>query len=220
MKAGGMLMKNLWIFAVVAFCVVVLGCQKYKPPMQALPGVTLVERSPEDGNLLLRFSFQDMDRYDWKNKVLKAQLIQADGKPELGGPGFKDPSPEFCIDLVVGKLPESESCFFVASWGKSTGGVIGESEHIDLPGPDGEPNRVTVSGAANFQISQILRPCTGPNVRIPFDPDRGIDLVRIEPSFQAGDVVGTKPLPRVLRIYAARATPSSAPAPSPAPENP
>jgi hypothetical protein len=199
-------MRTVRVFAAAAFCVLVLGCEKAKPREAALPGVTLVERMPRDGTLLLRFCFQDMDRFDWKRKVLKAQLVKADGKPEPGGPAFRNPAPEFSINLAIGKVAGSDSSLFVASWGKSTHGLIDESERLELPGPDGVPNLVTVPGTEDFQITQILRPCTGPNLRIPFDPDRGIDLLRIEPSLRAAEHGQAKPEAFVLRVWAERAT--------------
>jgi len=204
-------MKNVWIFPVVAICALVPSCEKYKPPMEALPGVTLVERKPREGTVLLRFCFQDMNRFDWKKRVLTAQLIKADGKPQPGGPFFLSPSPEFSVVLVVGKVPNSDSVLFAVSWGKSTNEVIGNPVSIELPSVDGQPNQATVAGTADLQVTQILHPCTGPNIRIPFDPDRGLDLVRLEPSARAGDLLDTKPEPRVLRIYAVPAPPSAKP---------
>ena len=199
-------MGKIQVLFAVTFCVLLLGCEKPKPLGETLPGVTLVERRPKDGTLMLRFCFKNMDRVDWKKRILKAQLMKGDGSPSPGGPLFQEPVPEFSIDLAVGKIAESDSVLFVASWGKSTNGIIDESERIELPGPDGQPNLVTVLGTAGLQITQILHPCTGPNISVPFNPDRGIDLVRIEPTVRGADLAQTKPEARVLRVWAERAT--------------
>jgi hypothetical protein len=199
-------MGKIQVLFAVTLCAFLLGCEKPKSPAEALPSVTLVERKPKDGTLMLRFCFKNMDRVDWKKKVLKAQLMKADGSAKPGGPLFKQPVPEFSINLAVGKVAESESVLFVASWGKSTNGLIDESERIELPGPDGQPNLATIPGTADLQITQILYPCTGPNLSVPFDPDRGIDLVRLEPTVRGTDLAKTKPEVRVLRVWAQRVT--------------
>jgi hypothetical protein len=141
---------------------------------------------------MLRFCFTGLDSVQMKNRVLKAALVKSGNKALQGAAVLGEPGGEFSITVGVGKFPDTEGVFFVPMWGKSLKGAPLESKTLDLPGPDGETNRVSVRGAAGRRITQILHTCTGPDRPAPFDPARGIDLV----------TVGTAPEAYVLRVWA------------------
>ena len=188
-------MRGLCGLLAVAICASVIGCGGKKSPEESLPAVTLVERNRLDGSILLRFRLTHLDRISWKGKVLRAQLVKAGERPGPGGPMVAEPGPEFEIETGVGKVTESDGVFFVPRWGQSRNGLITNSQRIELAGSEGEVNRLSVTGTQGRTITQILETCTGPGQTMPWDPWRGVDLLK----------VGYRPESWTLRVWVAPA---------------
>ena len=169
-------MRGTCSVLVISLCVSLSGCSESKPAAETLPELTLVERNPQGSTMMLRFCFTKLDRLDWKNRVLRAQVVKSGEKPKPGGPQFANPAPEFTIKVLVGKPTGTERVLFVPHWGKSMDGLIGESEPFDFAGTD---DSVTVTGTAGRRLTQILKTCTGPNRTVPFDPKKGVDLLTV-----------------------------------------
>lgn len=179
-----------WMLAAV-ICAVPFGCGPKKPPEETLPSVTLVERKRMDGSILLRFRLTHLDRVNWKGKVLRAQILKADADPSLAAVSFTEPGNEFEIEVVVGKVAESDGVFFVPRWGKSKNGVIVDSQQLEFTCPGGEINRVIVDGTQGRRITQILETCTGPGESISWRPAKGIDMLKL----------GYRPNAWVLKVW-------------------
>ena len=172
-------MKILCAMSVLLLAASLVGCTPPRPRTETLPAVTLIERRPMDGTIMLRFHFTNMDRVGWKGQALRAQVVKAGKKPTAGGPSFPSPQAEFVFELGVGKVTEGEGVIFVPAWGNARGGRIIESQPIEFIGFDGTTNRVTVTGTGGQRLTQILATCTGPDRPVPFDPRVGIDLVTV-----------------------------------------
>jgi hypothetical protein len=163
------------------------------PPAATLPVVTLKERTVSGDSIALTFLFTQVERYNWSGKVLKAQLIKADGEPEGQPAVFKgSPAPEFTMKLSIIKIPSNTSVGFVPFWGTSKGGAMTSLDSPRLYDQPGDPNRVTITGTEGQKVSQIVETCTGPDQPAPFNPGRGLELV----------VVGFKPNAYVLKLWA------------------
>jgi hypothetical protein len=172
-------MKRLTVLLALFVGLALVGCAEDKPPELALPKVTLVTREVKEDTITLRFQFTELARARWTGKVLRAQLVKAGEESSGALPAFADPAPEFTLEVDVCKPVGSETALFVARWGKSSEGIIGRSELIDLPVAGGKLNSVTLSGMASRHVTQILQVCTGPNRAIPFDPEKGVDLLTL-----------------------------------------
>lgn len=169
-------MREACSVLIVSLCLSLSGCTESTPAADTLPELTLVQRTHRGSTMMLRFCFTKLDRVDWKNKVLRAQVVKSGEKPKPGGPKFIDPAPEFTMNVLVGKPAGSERFLFVPDWGKSMDGFIGEGESFDFAGT---PDSVTVTGTAGRRITQILKTCTGPGRTIPFDPKKGVNLLTV-----------------------------------------
>ena len=170
-------MRLLISVVLVAVCVFLVGCSEKKPPAGTLPQVTLTERSPKGSTILLRFCLSKLDRVDWTNKLLRALLVNSDMKPISVVANVAYPGPEFSIKVLVGKATEDEKVrFIILAWGPSTDGIITESVPFDF---EGTPDSATIPGSAGQRLTQILQTCTGPNRPMPFEPDKGVNLVTV-----------------------------------------
>ena len=169
-------MRSLPLTMVLCTALLVLGCGETSPAPETLPQVTLTERSPKGSTLLLRFRLSKLDRVDWTNKLLRAQVVKGSAKPIPAGPKIANPGPEFTIKVLVGKPTETEKVLFSPTWGKSQDGIITETVPFDL---EGTPDGATVPKSKGRRLAQILQTCTGPNRTIPFDPNKGVDLVTV-----------------------------------------
>ena len=172
-------MRMLCAMLAACFAAVLVGCEDERPPEQRLPKITLVKRDAAEDTITLRFRFTEMERLNWKNKVLRVGLVKSGKKPAPGGPEFKGPSPEFIIEISVGKPAGSETVFFVPMWGKASEDILVDGQPFELPLAGGKGNHITIPALAEQRISQILNTCTGPGHSVPFDPDTGIDLFTI-----------------------------------------
>jgi hypothetical protein len=169
-------MRALFVTLAACFAVAMIGCGPSKTPEQTQPKVTLMKRDAERDTITMKFSFTDMDRVNWKNKVLRVQLVKWGEKPGPGGAQFKDPSPEFVMEVAVGKPEASESVLFVPVWGQAVNGVLTAPQPFDLSTSDGTANKVTLAGLGAQRVNQILNAFNGPARPVRFNPAKGIDL--------------------------------------------
>jgi hypothetical protein len=186
-------MKALLVIITAAMVACLAGCaEKPPPPADTLPSVTLTSREDQGDQILLTFTFEHMERAIWRGRVLRAQILKRGDKPVAGGPVMTDPAGTITVAVAVAKSPLSEAVLFVPMWGKS---AVAE-EMLDLPAPGGQVNRVALPGFAEHRIRQVMLTATGPDRAVPFQPDKGIDLLTV--GKVAPDIY-------VLRVWAERA---------------
>ncbi len=168
------------------------GCGEAPPPApETLPSVTLTSRDDTGDQITLTFTFEHMERANWRGRLLRAQILKPGGKPASGGPVMKDPPGTISVAVAVAKDPGSETVLFVPMWGKSAV----PSEMFNLPAPGGQTNMVSLPGYAAHRIRQVIQTATGPDRPVPFQPEKGIDLITLGKT--APDIY-------VLRIWAER----------------
>lgn len=155
-----------------------------------LPSVTLVSRVDGDDEVTLTFLFTKMERAGFSGKALRVAIVKSGEKPSSDGPFMKDPPGEMSVAVSVGKVTGSASVLFVPMWGASDF----PDEFLDLDVSGGGINTVSLPTLAELRVKQITQTCTGPNRPIPFDPEKGIDLV----------TVGYAPDAYRLRVWAER----------------
>lgn len=170
-----------------------LGCDGAPPPVPSdlFPSVTLSSREDKGNEVTLTFTFEHMERANWNGRLIRAQILGPDGKPAVGGPILKDPPGTITVAVALAKDPGSETVLFVPMWGKSDV----PDEALNLPAPGGQTNTVVLPGYAEHRIRQVIRTATGPNRAVPFQPEKGIDLVTV--GMKAPDIY-------VLRVWVER----------------
>ena len=171
-------MKTLQGLILAALVALPAGCsprQAPPPAPETLPSVTLTVREDKGDQVMLSFLFEHMERANWKNRVLRAQIIRFGGSPVIGGPVMKNPPDTVSFAVGVAKQPGSVNVLFVPMWGKAA--VPDES--LDLPAPGGQTNLVTLPSYGPHRVRQVLTTCTGPDRAIPFQPDKGVDLITV-----------------------------------------
>ncbi len=171
-------MKIRCVAALAAACAILAGCGPGggTPATDRLPSVTLTLREAEGDQITLAFRFEHMERVKWSGKVLRAQIVKLGEKPVSGtGPALRDPPGEIYAGIAVLKTPGSDRVIFVPMWGASDG----EAEPIDLAAPDGDVNVVSIPAYKEHRVNQVLQTSGGPDRPVPFDPDKGIDLITV-----------------------------------------
>ena len=155
-----------------------------------LPSVTLTSREAGDDEITLTFLFTKMERANFSGKALRVAIVKTGEKPSPDGPFMKDPPGEVSVAVHVGKVTGSASVIFVPMWGPSDF----PTEFLDLAISGGGTNTISLPALAELRVKQITQTCTGPNRPIPFDPEKGIDLI----------TVGYAPDAYSLRVWAER----------------
>ena len=161
--------------------VLLVGCGGGKQPEKPMPMVTLVERRVrrQGENLLLRFKLEHMDRYDWEGKALASNILDVDDEMIANGPAFPRPAREFTIELDVTKKRGDATVTVKLRWGFSKAGTIIEAEQPDLIGPDGLRSVADLQAYKDKRLTQVLETCAAPDKPVRFDPDEGLDLIKL-----------------------------------------
>ncbi|GAF86513.1 unnamed protein product [marine sediment metagenome] len=161
--------------------VLLVGCGGDKEPEKPMPIVTLVERRArkQGENLLLRFKLEHMDRYDWEGKALASNILDVDDEMIANGPVFPRPAREFTIELDVTKKRGDATVTVKLRWGFSKAGTIIEAEQPDLLGPDGLRSVADLPAYKDKRLTQVLETCVAPDKSVRFNPDEGLDLIKL-----------------------------------------
>ncbi len=160
------------------------------PEADRLPSVTLTSREDVGDEITLTFLFTKLERANFSGKALQIGIVKSGEKPSPDCPFMKDPPGEVCVVVRVGKVTGSSTILFVPMWGPSDF----PSEFLDLDVSGGGTNTVSLPALAELRVKQITETCTGPNRPIPFDPEKGVNLV----------TVGYAPDAYSLRVWAER----------------
>jgi hypothetical protein len=184
-------MRTLCVALAIVAALSAAGCGSGSvPEADRLPSVTLTSRDDGDDETALTFLFTKMERANFSGKALRVAIVKSGEKPSPDGPFMKDPPGEVSVAVRIGKVTGSASVIFVPMWGPSSV----PTEFLDLAVPGGGTNTVSLPALAEHRVKQITQTCTGPNRPIPFDPEKGIDLI----------TVGYAPDAYSLRIWAER----------------
>jgi len=178
-------MKRWLIITLAAAVVGFGGCSKKKVSPGELPKAAFMQRTvkprkkgePPPLTVTLEFRLSELQKYDWKGKALRAQILVEDEPPVYSVNEIVKPVPEVTIELTLGKSVGSAKVLFNAIWGKSAGGEMTRSEAIRFPDSAELGRYVTVPGIEGRHISQVIQMCGNLRKPLPFDPDKGIDLV-------------------------------------------
>jgi len=185
---GGTVMRRRCGRLALVLCLLLVGCGKKAPSPESLPKATFVgltiRRVPDPTNrptdVLYEFRLTLLDRYDWKGKALRMQLVTEDEPPLYSLASLLNPGDEVTITARLDKKIPSDEVNFTVHWGRSKDGKMQEEfQPVHFPEGTESGRSVPILGTIGRHVKQATFQCGSPGKPVPFDPDEGIDLLTV-----------------------------------------